>query len=196
MAQTFGATVLLLFLVYDSPGNIPLFASALHGLSPARRLHVILRECAIALGVLWLTALTGARLLHLLGISQAGLGISGGIILFLIAVRMIFRSDNDIFGVPSGQEPVVFPLAVPYLAGPSALATVILLGSSKGPGLVTLLGAIAVAMTISAAVLLMAEPLSRRLGDRATQAITKLMGMVLTALAVEMFLRGLRQWNG
>ncbi len=196
MDQSFLGTVLLLFLVYDSPGNIPLFVSTLRELPSQRRLRVILRECAIALIVLWAAALTGDRFLRLLGISQAGLGISGGIILFLIAVRMIFRSDSDIFGVPSGQEPVLFPLAVPYLAGPSALATVILLGTSRGPGLLTLLSAIAAAMVISALVLLLAEPLARRLGERATQAITKLMGMVLTALAVEMFLRGLRQWSG
>src|SRR3989304_2978233 len=117
----------------DPVGNIPLFVALLHDLEPARRNRIILRECAIAFAVLLLFVVTGRFLLDLLGLSESSLNIAGGVILFLIALRMIFRGKEPLFGDQIQGEPFIVPLAIPSIAGPTAIATVIVLVSGAPP---------------------------------------------------------------
>ena len=191
MDISFASAVIILLLVTDPIGNIPLFATLLRSVDPARRVRVIVRECAIALATLLLFVVFGKSLLELLGLSDRSLNIAGGVILFLIALRMIFRSPEGIFGdMPSG-EPFIVPLAIPSIAGPAAIATVVLL-VSRAPGRVLeWLAAVAVAMAVTLVALLLAERISKWVGERVLTAFERLMGLLLTAIAVEMLLRGI-----
>lgn len=175
----------------DPAGNVPLFLAALKPVAPERRRRVLVRELLIALGFLLLFLLAGPTILSVLGISQSSLAIAGGIILFLIALRMIFpihrgRHEEDLTG-----EPFVVPLAVPFVAGPSALASVMLVMGEDPSRWPTWLAAVLMAWAATAIILVSSERLSSVLGTRGLIAIERLMGMVLTAIAVEMFMRGL-----
>jgi MarC family membrane protein len=192
MDLTFASAVVILVLVMDPIGNIPLFVSLLARVEPRRRLRVIARECAIALLVLVVFALFGRGLLGLLGISDSSLTIAGGVILFLIALRMVFRHPEGPLGDAQGGEPYIVPLAVPAIAGPAAIATVVLLVSRAPERLAEWMGVVALAMLVTLVVLLGAERIARLLGERALTALERLMGLVLTAIAVEMLLRGFR----
>ena len=119
---------------------------------------------------------------------------AGGVILVIIAIRMIFGSAGDAYGLEPGREPFIFPLAVPLLAGPSAMATVLLLVSRQPERMLQWVAALTVAMALSGAVLLLADRIRRLLGDSVVSAIEKLMGLVLTAIAVEMILAGLKRY--
>lgn len=185
----FSAFVTLL-LVLDPLGNVPFTMALLRQVEPRRKSRVILRECAVALVVLFLFLGFGTRLLQVLGLSQGSLGIAGGIVLFLIALRMLFEPTEKTFGgLPQG-EPFVVPLAVPFLAGPSALASVILLGTSQTLNVWAAMLALLLAMMVTAAVLLAGQRLVKLVGERGIEALQRLMGLLLTAIAVEMFLRG------
>ena len=192
MDLTFTSAVVILLLVMDPIGNIPLFVSLLRPVEPARRLKVIVRECVIAFVVLIGFALFGRALLGVLGISDSSLTIAGGVILFLIALRMIFRHPEGVFGDPVQGEPFIVPLATPSIAGPAAIATVILLVSREPVRIYEWLGAITTAMLVMVTVLLAAERLARLAGERVLLASERLMGLILTAIAVEMLLRGIR----
>ncbi len=189
--MTLLSAFVLLFLVMDPAGNVPLFLSALEPVPPERRARVIARELAIALGVLVLFLFLGPMLLRAVGISESGLAIAGGIILFLIALRMIFPQHGG-FAEDVVGEPFIVPLAIPFVAGPSAMAAVMLVMSEDPLRWPEWLAALVLAWAASATILLLAPRLRRVLGRRGLVAIERLMGMVLTALAVEMFLRGLR----
>ncbi|HTQ75304.1 MAG TPA: MarC family protein [Burkholderiales bacterium] len=190
METSFASAVVILLLVTDPIGNIPLFVTLLRPVAPERRVRVILRECAIAFTVLVAFALSGSWLLELFGLSDQSLALAGGVILFLVAVRMIFRGPEGIFGDSPSGEPMIVPLAIPSIAGPAAIATVILLVSRAPQRMAEWLAAIAVAMAVSLATLLLSERISRWVGDRAIAAFERLMGLLLTAIAVEMLLRG------
>lgn len=194
MDLSFSSAVVILLLVMDPIGNIPLFVSLLRPVDPARRLKVIVRECAIAFVVLIGFALFGRALLAVLGISDSSLTISGGVILFLIALRMIFRHPEGVFGDPLQGEPFIVPLATPSIAGPAAIATVVLLVSREPVRLYEWLGAITVAMLVMVTVLLASERLARLAGERVLLGFERLMGLILTAIAVEMLLRGIRDF--
>ena len=184
----------LLFFVMDAFGNIPLFLAALAPVESSRRRRIVARELLIALGVLVLFLFAGPALLRGLGISEASLSIAGGIILFLIALRMIFPQHHGTMaeeGDPAEAEPFVVPLAIPFVAGPSAMASVMLLVSREPARWPEWLAALVLAWAATATILLLAPRLSRVLGRRGLIAIERLMGMVLTALAVEMVVRGL-----
>jgi MarC family membrane protein len=186
---TFSAAILL-FFVMDPIGNIPLFLAALAPVDPARRLRVVCRELLIAYGLLVAFLFAGRPLLSLLGISEPALTMAGGIVLFLIAIRMVFPAVHGRLGEDVEGEPFVVPLAVPYIAGPSALATVLLM-TSRGPGRISeWFVAVSLAWLASAAILLGGSMLSRMLGDKGIVAIERLMGMVLVASAVQLFLDG------
>lgn len=185
------ATVLLL-LVFDPFGSIPVFSAALASVPAERRPLVVARECVIAFAVLALFLLGGDGFLRLMRLSSVSLQISGGVVLFLIALRMIFPTQGGIFGTLPDREPFVFPLAVPMLAGPSALATVLLLGAQSPGHTLEWLASLAVATAISAAILAVADRLQRFLGVAVVAAFERLMGLILAALAVEMLLAGLR----
>lgn len=187
---------ILLLLVLDPLGNVPTFMALLKNVEVGRRQRVILRECAAATVLLFLFLAAGERFLALLGLSQSSLGIAGGIILFLIALRMVFESSEKVFGgLPQG-EPFIVPLAIPMLAGPSALATVILFSTQHHVHAGAAMAAIALAMGVTTVVLLLGTRITRIVGERGLEAVQRLMGLLLTAIAVEMFLRGLREFMG
>jgi len=191
MDLSFTSAIVVLFLVIDPLGNIPLLVSLLGNVPPERRAWVVVREWLIALALLIGFVFAGEGVLRLLGLSDPSLNIAGGVILFLIALGMIFRPGAGAFaGLPEG-EPLVVPLAIPAIAGPGAMATVILL-ASRAPGrLPEWAAAVVIAMLASLVVLLSAERLSRRVDRRALTAIERLFGLILTAFAVEMVLRGI-----
>ncbi|GAB4475996.1 MAG: MarC family protein [Burkholderiaceae bacterium] len=192
MEGSFVSAVVLLLLVCDPFGNVPLFISALRDVPRKRRRRVILRECLIAFVVLTAFVFIGQPFLDLVGLSELSLQIGGAVVLMLVAIRMVFPSAEGVFGHAPGGEPFIVPLAVPALAGPSALATVLLLVSRDPQRTWTWVAAIAVVMTISAVILAFAERLQHRLGERVTVAFERLMGLVLAAIAVELMLRGIK----
>ena len=185
---------ILLVLVLDPFGNVPLVASALKAVPEHRRARIVLRELAIAYAVLVLFLVGGGPLLALLNLSETSLSIAGGVILFLIALRMVFPRGEGLLGeIPEG-EPLIVPIAIPLIAGPSALATVIVLASRSPQGVTGGLAALTLAMAVSALVLVFAERIARRLGKRGTAALERLMGLLLTAIAVELTLSGIERF--
>ncbi|MEO8936425.1 MAG: MarC family protein [Burkholderiaceae bacterium] len=192
MGASFVSATILLLLVTDPLGNIPIFVAALRSVPPHRKAFVILRECLIAFAILLLFMVFGNRFMDALGLSDVALQIGGGVILFLIALKMVFPVPEGIFGTSPGGEPFIVPLAIPAIAGPSALATVLLMVSRDPERLFEWIGALAVALTTSAVVLVFADRLQRRLGERAVLAFERLMGLVLIVISVEMILKGLR----
>ncbi len=195
MNQDFLSAFILLLLVLDPFGSLPIFISVLAGVEPRRRRTVALREAAIAFGVLAVFMVGGQHFLAVMRLSERSLEVAGGVILLIIAVRMIFASGGEAYVLDAhGREPMIFPLAVPLLAGPSAMATVLLLASREPGRILVWLGALTAAMLVSALVLLTADRLRRLLGDSMVAAIEKLMGLVLTAVAVEMILAGLKSY--
>jgi MarC family membrane protein len=183
---------MLLLLVIDPFGNVPVVMAALGTSKPARRRRIVLRECVIAYAILLAFMLGGRTFLEWLQLSEESLAIAGGIILFLIALRMVFRHPEGLFGDLPGAEPFIVPLAVPSIAGPSALATVMLMVSRDPARLVQWIAALSAAMAVTTLVLLGAPHLTRVLGERGMVAAERLMGLVLTALAVQMLLNGMR----
>lgn len=192
MDSSFVSATVLLFLVLDPFGNTPVVAAILRGVPPAQRRWVVLRECLIAYGVLLVFLFFGKHLLALLQLSPTSLGIAGGVMLFLIALRMIFPSPGGMFGEDVDGGSLIVPLAVPAIAGPSAMAMVMLL-ASREPGRVwDWTAALTLAMTLSTMTLMVAARLAEFLGDRVMTALGRLMGFVLSILAVEMLLEGFR----
>jgi multiple antibiotic resistance protein len=188
------STALLLFLVIDPVGNIPAFLFILRSVPEERHRRIIFRELFIALIVLVLFLFFGQFILEALQVSQGSLGAAGGIILFLIAVRMIFPVPKGVFGEETEVgEPFIVPLAVPLIAGPAAMATLMLLMARDPSNWSQWLAALLLAWSISGLILLSADRLARLLGRRTLTAIERLMGLVLTAVAVQMFIDGVGQ---
>ena len=183
---------ILLFLVMDPFGNAPVFLYVLKGVPPQRRQKVIIRELFIALIVLLLFLLAGPHLLKALHISEPSLRIAGGIILFLIAIKMVFGNVGDMFKDPLEEEPFIVPLAIPCLAGPSAIATVMLLTGQEPHRWHEWVLSLLLAWISTSIILLLSAKLDRVLGEKGMSALQHLMGLILTALAVEMFIQGLR----
>jgi MarC family membrane protein len=190
-SELLSATILLV-LVIDPFGNVPVVVSALQAMPPARRRRVVLRECLIAYALLLAFLFGGHRFLALMHLSETSLSIAGGVILFLIALRMVFSHPEGVFGDTVGAEPFIVPLAIPAIAGPSAMATVMLMGSRDPDQLGIWAAALSGAMAVTTLVLVGAERLQRMLGERAVRAFERLMGLVLTAVAVEMLLGGIK----
>ncbi|MGB8636298.1 MAG: YhgN family NAAT transporter [Rhodanobacteraceae bacterium] len=183
---------LLLFLIMDPLGNIPFFLSLLKDVPPQRRRWVMIRELLIALGVLIVFLLGGQYILHVLQLKQESVSIAGGIVLFLIGIRMVFPPGDGggIFGKAGEGEPFIVPLAIPGVAGPSAMAALLLLTNTQ-PGRTVEWGiALFLAWLATAAILLSATYLFRWLGESVLTALEKVMGMLLIALSVQMFLAG------
>ena len=188
MEYTFASATVLLLLITDPFGNIPVFANALKNVPPERRARVILRENLIAFGLLLAFMFMGQSFLQLMGLRETSLQMAGGVVLFLIALRMIFpppsTQEQEFVG-----EPLIVPLAIPAIAGPSALATVILLVSRAPERRLEWIAALALTIAISSVVLLLAERIQRLLGERFVVAVERLMGLILVAVAVEMMVR-------
>ena len=190
MTELIAATVLLI-LVTDPFGNVPLAVAALRNVPRERRTRVVLRECLIAYVLLLAFLFGGRSFLALMQLSEASLSIAGGVILFLIALRMIFHGPEGIFGETASPEPFIVPLAIPSIAGPAAIATVVLLVSRAPHRLPEWLLAVTVAVAACLVVLVFAERISRWVGEGVLAAFERLMGLLLTAIAVEMLLRGI-----
>jgi MarC family membrane protein len=195
MDHTFVSALVLLLLVLDPFGSLPIFISVLKAVPPERRRIVALRETCIAFAVLLAFMLGGQHFLALMRLSERSLEVAGGVILLIIAMRMIFKGGGDVYAADGeAREPFIFPLAVPLLAGPSAMATVLLLASRQPQRLLEWAGALTVAMLVCAIVLLAADRIRAVLGHSMVAALEKLMGLVLTAVAVEMVLAGLKRY--
>lgn len=188
------STTLTLVLVLDPFGNIPFFLSQLKGVDPDRRRMVILRELLIALIVLLGFLSVGGHLLALFQLSQSSLGIAGGVVLLIISIQMIFPSIvNTSEKEDAKAEPLIVPLAIPLVAGPAAMATLILLQAKEPSRLPIWALSVLLAWLVTGGVLLLAGQLNRVLGERVITAMERLMGMILTTMAVEMLVKGIRQ---
>ncbi|WP_137894355.1 MarC family protein [Ramlibacter sp. 2FC] len=194
MDHSFLSAFILLLLVLDPFGALPIFISVMNGVAPERRTRVALRESLIAFAILLGFMLAGSGFLALMHLSERSLEVAGGVILLIIAIRMIFTHEGAQQDAVSGREPLVFPLAVPLLAGPSAMATVLLLASRQPDGMASWIAALSLAMALCGTVLIAAERIRRWVGDAMVAATEKLMGLVLSALAVEMILAGLKRY--
>jgi multiple antibiotic resistance protein len=185
--------MLTLLLVMDPVGNIPIWVAMLRDIPPRRRLVIIIRENCIALGVLTAFLFFGPGLLGLLQIEGPALHIAGGVVLFLIALRMIFPHAGGMFGDEATRdEPLIVPLAVPLLAGPSALAVVMILAKTADVTPIQWMPALLGAWAVGLAVLLPAVWVERVVGRRALIAMERLMGMVLTLIAIQMIINGVK----
>jgi MarC family membrane protein len=194
MDHSFLSAFVLLLLVLDPFGSLPIFISVLGGVEPQRRNRVALREVAIAFAVLMAFMVGGQGFLDLMRLSERSLEVAGGVILLVIAMKMVFVGGDGMYPTDSAREPFIFPLAVPLLAGPSAMATVLLLASRQPGRLLEWVGAVSAAMAVCGIVLLSADRLRRWLGPSMISAIEKLMGLVLMAIATEMILAGLKRY--
>ena len=187
------SATLLLFLVIDPIGNIPLFLGALKNVDPDKHKRIIIRELCIGFSILLIFLLFGRYILLLLQISETALSIAGGIILFMIAIKMIFSGSEKIFEGNSESEPFIVPLAVPLIAGPSAMAMVMLLVARDPSRSFVWLLSLVFAWIISSIILFFSSYVNKILGKRALIALERLMGMILTTIAVEMLITGIRQ---
>jgi len=182
-----------LFLLMDSIGNIPLFISILKDIPHRRQLQIILRELLIALVIMVLFNYLGDFLLNALQVTQYSVLISGGIILFLIALKMIFPVKEAELSPTGEKEPFIVPLAIPLVAGPAVLAAIILYSgqeTSEGSSIL----AIVAAWIVTTLILLSSTYLNKIMGRRGILACERLMGLVLTMIAIQMFLEGLAQF--
>ncbi len=180
------STTTIFFLIMDPLGNIPLFLSELKHVPQKRRLMITFRELLIAYVALLIYLFFGRYVLDILGLSNEAIAISGGIILFLIAIRMIFPTPHGIFGDSNENEPLIVPLAIPAVAGPSIMAVLMLMATTQP--LLELFLCITVAWLVTAGILLASTPLNRMLGQRGLTAVERLMGMLLVMMAVQMML--------
>ena len=184
------SAALLLFLILDPLGNIPVFLSLLKPLSATRRRVVLLRELLIALGVLFGFLWGGIYVLQMMHLRQESVSIAGGIVLFLIGLKMIFPSPEGMFGEAPEGEPFIVPMAIPLVAGPSGMASVMLLGSQEPERMADWSLALLLAWVGTAAILFSATYLYKVLGQPVLIAIERLMGMLLVAISVQMLMDG------
>ncbi|MBA2654497.1 MAG: NAAT family transporter [Gammaproteobacteria bacterium] len=190
--MTLYTAALTLILVMDPVGNIPLFITTLKGIDPFRQKLIILRETIIAFIILTIFLFFGSNILHGLNITGPALYMAGGIILFLITIRMIFPVEEKRRLEKHHGEPFIVPLAIPLTAGPSALATVLLFATQEPEKIGLWFLAVSIASAIFVIIMLLSPYLLRILGQRGLIAMERLMGMLLTTVAVQMFLQGLK----
>lgn len=191
MEHTFASATILLLLITDPLGNIPIFVNSLRAVPAERRARVILREVLIAFGLLLSFMFVGQSFLKAMSLSDVSLQIGGAVVLFLIALRMVFPPPAQDTPIPE-VEPLIVPLAIPALAGPSAMATVLLLVSQAPERRLEWVAALTVTMAVCAVVLLLAERLQQIVGLRVVSAFERLMGLILVSISVEMLIRGLK----
>lgn len=192
--MSIAATALTLFLVFDPFGNMVIFHTILARVPAEKRMRVLIRELLFAFVILIGFLLAGSQILSVLGVRDATLSISGGIILFLIALGMVFPAKSILNDV-SAEEPFIVPLAVPLIAGPSAIALLLLLAKKHPDQLADSTLALTLAWAASSLVLLVSPLLLRLLGSKGTNALERLMGLLLILIAVQMFLDGLASYQ-
>ncbi len=206
LTELFLSAFVTLFVVIDPPGCAPIYAGLTKGASPAQSRSMAIRACVIALAILLVFALFGQALLGALHIELDAFRIAGGIMLFVIALDMVFekrtqrREDRaeKVMATPEIEDVSVFPMAMPMLAGPGAIASVMLL-TSKAPGTegaLVVLAALLVVMALTLAALLAAGPLMRVFGSKVESVITRLLGVLLAALAAQYVIDGVRKAFG
>lgn len=191
--MTFLNLVVILFLIMDPIGNISSFINQLQEIPPAKRKRVILREMLIALALMIIFNYIGEYIFTVLSVSETTVRIASGVILFLVAIKILFPSIDSIrANLPSG-EPFLTPLAVPLIAGPSLLATIMLFAKLE-PSQTYMLVAILIAWGLAVGVLLAGSRLQKILGNNGLMASERLMGMLLALLAIQRFLEGIQQF--
>lgn len=193
--MTITSAAFLLFLVMDPLGNVPFFFSALKQVDASRQNRVVLRELLIALVALVAFLFAGQYVLRMLHISDPALTVAGGVILLLIALRMIFPTPEKPLHEAVEGEPFIVPLAIPYVAGPSALATELLLMSQEPHRWPEWLLAVLLAWFATSIIIFFASKLRRYLGGKGLVAIERLMGMVLITIAVQMLMTGILKFR-
>ena len=188
--DTWSAAVML-FLIMDPLGNLPVFMSMLKTIEPKRRRIILVRELLFAVVILYVFLFSGQAVLDFLNVKQETVSIAGGIILFLIALKMIFPQQGYTSDLAVGEEPVLVPLAIPMIAGPSTLAALILLSNQNPDRMVDWSIALGASWLITAVILLFSGVFHRLLGERGLTAMERLMGMILVMIAIQMFLDGI-----
>ncbi|MGF1698623.1 YhgN family NAAT transporter [Vibrio kyushuensis] len=182
----------MLFLIMDPLGNLPIVLSILKHLDPKRRKKVLFRELLFALGILLLFLFAGQSIMNFLHVEPETLSISGGIILFIIAIKMIFPSAGSITGLAAGEEPFIVPMAIPMIAGPSVIAALLLLSSQHPDNMLELSAAVMLAWGATFFILMFSGFFHRILGERGLKAIERLMGLLLVMISTQMFLNGVK----
>lgn len=183
-----------LFLIMDPLGNVPVFNALLCKLDQSRRAKVVARELIIAFFILLATLFVGDTLLTLLGLTQPSLNIAGGVLLFIISLRMIFPAKLHHGDEAADEEPFIVPLAVPLIAGPSTIAVLLLLNSSQPGRILEWMLALFLAWLGTTILLLLSSRLMNLIGTRGSLALERLMGMILVILATQMLLDGIRDF--
>lgn len=183
---------IMLFLIMDPIGNIPIYVKELSKFSPARQRLIVLREMGLALGMMLLFSLIGEYIFWAIGVNAIAVGLSSGVILFMIALKMLFpQGERYPEHWSYGDEPFIVPLVVPAIAGPGLLATIMLF-SHMEPSVPKMLSAIGLAWLAALSVLIGAPWLKRNFNQNAMTACERLMGMILILLATQRFLEGIR----
>ena len=191
--MTIASAIFLLFLIMDPFANVPIFLGLLKNLPAPRRRAIIIRELLIALLILLIFMFSGKYILQLLQISESSLGVAGGVVLFLISLKMIFSGSEDIFTNTPDGEPLIVPLAMPLIAGPSAIAAVILIMANDPSRWMDWGIALVVAWSLVGLILISSEKHSRHISNKAFTAIERLMGILLTIISVDMILDGIKK---
>ena len=203
MMELFSSALVTFLVIIDPPGCAPIFASLTRGTSAAHRRAMAVRSSLIAWFILMFFALLGRPLLHMLSISLASFRIAGGILLFYIAIDMVLerrterreKRAEEIEGTPDAEDISVFPMAMPMISGPGSIASAMLwVSRAEDPVTVAVvLAAITVVILITMATLLAAGPLMKLIGDKVEAAITRILGVILAALAAQFVIDGLKQ---
>ena len=194
MSEIFSAAVLLI-LIMDPLGNLPIFMSVLKHTEPKRRKAIMIRELLIALLLMLIFLFAGEKILAFLNLRAETVSISGGIILFLIAIKMIFPSaTGNSSGLPAGEEPFIVPLAIPLVAGPTLLATLMLLSHQYPNNLSHLVIALLIAWGGTVVILVQWSVFVGLLGVKGVNGLVRLLGLFLVWLATQLFLDGIRMW--
>ncbi len=186
--------VVTLFLIMDPLGNVPVFLSILKDVSPARRRVILLREVLIAYVAMLAFLFLGQYILTILNLNQETISVAGGIVLFLIALRMVFPVAGGFYSDAPEGEPFIVPLAIPLIAGPSTLAALMLLRRNESGAPWELLLAMTIAWVLTAAIILAAPFFYKVLHQRGLIAMERLMGMLLVMISVQMLMNGLSRF--
>ena len=190
--MTTSSAIVLLFLVMDPFGNIPFILSLLKNFSGKEYRKTVLRELFFAFIILLVFLFSGQYILHILHLSKASLSIAGGVILFIIAIKMIFTGSESIFEYKGEKEFFIVPIAIPLIAGPSSMATVMLLMATDSSKWAQWTIALVAACILNGIVLVSSRKLGELLGQRGLKAMDRLMGMILTTISVEMLITGVK----
>lgn len=188
------SAAVILILVLDPVGNAPVFKAVLGKLPRGRRLRIIVRELLIALAILALFLFFGPFLLTAMNLTPPALAIAGGVVLFLVAIRMIFPTQAGLGLGEVDEEPFIVPLAMPMIAGPATITMVVLFTTREPERVMEWLAALLAAWAFSAVVLVASDYLLGLIGERGQRALVRLMGMILTAIAVQMLLGGVGEF--